>query len=74
MVVVQQLAEEGGFFGNEPILLVLFVAIVLIHGSVGTLSRIALDVEVALFKRGLSFNTFNPTHLSHIEIINILDT
>ena len=46
-VVVQRLAGEVGFFGDEPLLLVLLVAIVLVLGNVGTLARITQCVEVA---------------------------
>ena len=46
--MVQRLAGEVSFFGDEPILLVLLVAIVLVLGNVGTLGRITLCVEVAL--------------------------
>ena len=46
--MVQRLAAESGFFWDEPLLLVLLVAIDLVLGNVGTLDRITLGVEVAL--------------------------
>ena len=42
------LAAICGLFWNQPLLLVLFVAIELVLGNVGTLNRITLGVEVAL--------------------------
>ena len=41
------MAAECGFFGDEPLLLVLLVAIELVFGNFGSLNRIALCIDVA---------------------------
>ena len=41
------MTAKGGFFWNEPLLLVLLVAVDLVLANVGTLGRIALGEGVA---------------------------
>ena len=45
--MVQRLAAKCGFFWDEPLLLVLLVAVDLVLANVGTLGRIALGKGVA---------------------------